>query len=316
MNSVPRVNDDPRQIVLMIDDSEDMQRVLRVKLRNEDVELVTSSRGEEGLAKAKELRPATILLDLDMPGMDGLSVIRRLKEDATTQDIPVIVVSALSSPADKVAAFELGAVDYITKPFEFTELRVRLRSALSMHRLIQLLAQRAQVDGLTGLWNRAYFNQRWSQEHSRLDRRPGALSLAMIDLDHFKRINDRHGHPAGDQVLVGLSRILQRAGRQSDSACRYGGEEFALIMPDTSPRAAAAVCERIRAQVEALRWTASDDLRVTVSIGVVGSELPVGLPPQRWVELADQNLYGAKRSGRNRVVVTDLSTSAPVRLAG
>jgi two-component system, cell cycle response regulator len=308
--------DEQRPIVLLVDDSEDVHRVLRVKLRNEDFELVSCYSGEEACARAVELRPATILLDLDMPGMAGLAVLRALKERPDTQDIPIVIVSALSTPTDKVAAFELGAADYITKPFEFTELRVRLRAALNSYRLIRLLAQRAQVDGLTGLWNRSYFDQRWKQEHARTERKGGKLALAIIDLDHFKQINDRHGHPAADQVLVSVAKTLRRMCRGADSPCRYGGEEFVLILPETGAADAGMMCDRVRTAIAAWRSGGPEAFSVTVSIGVVGCEGSAGKSAEQWVELADQNLYSAKREGRNRVVWTDVTPPARARLAG
>ncbi len=293
-----------KPVVLLVDDSQDVHRLLRARLRSEDLELVDVYSGAEAVALAQEKHPALILLDLNMPGMDGFEVLRALKDDPTTLEIPVIVLSGLQSPHDKVTAFDLGAVDYVTKPFELTELRVRIRSALRMHRLLQMLANRARIDGLTGLWNRAYFNQRWEEEHSRHHRHGHPLTIALLDLDHFKSINDTYGHPAGDAVLQGMAAILQREARASDVPCRYGGEEFALILPDTSPDNAGIVCERIRAAVENTVWPRHPERRVTCSIGLMGAHGPseTCLPAQDWLESADRALYTAKKSGRNRIV--------------
>jgi diguanylate cyclase (GGDEF)-like protein len=309
--------EESRPRVLVIDDSADVHRLLKVKLGQEEAELVSALTGEDGLAKARAVRPAAILLDLNMPGTDGLMVIRQLKSEDATHHIPIIVISAMSHPEDKIAAFELGAADYLTKPFEFTELRVRLRATLRLHRLLQLLAQRAHIDGLTGLWNRSLFNERWAQEVARSQRQGHPLSLAILDIDHFKQINDRYGHPTGDQVLVQLAKIFTRESRESDVACRYGGEEFALIMPDTSGTAATIVCERIRAAVEAATWPDRSDLRVTISCGVAGANDRTTITPAEWVETADRNLYAAKRNGRNRVIHTEIPTTPSIeRLAG
>lgn len=303
----PRPHDDPaaKPIVLVIDDAKDVQRLLIAKLRHENMHLVSAHNGREGLAMARELRPSAILLDLDMPDMDGLTVIRRLKADESTQDIAVIVVSSHSRPEHKTAAFELGAVDYVTKPFEFAELRVRLRAALRMRHLVQLLAQRAQVDGLTGLWNRAFFDHRWEQEHSRSARHGHALSIAMIDIDHFKAINDRLGHAAGDVVLQGVARIMQEQARRTDLVCRYGGEEFVLILPDTGTQDATVLCERIRAAVASATWPETG-LVCTISVGIAGASGATPHTSQHWVQIADRNLYASKQSGRNRVVSSDL----------
>jgi two-component system cell cycle response regulator len=309
--------DDSQPIVLLIDDSVDVHRLLKARLRYEDLRLVGASNGREGLDLARSVSPAIILLDLDMPDMDGFEVLRKLKDDPGTLDIPVIVLSGLQSAQDKVTAFDLGAVDYITKPFNLTELRVRVRSALRLHHLVEMLAQRAQIDGLTGLWNRAHFNKRWADEVAGCARHQRPLSLALIDLDHFKTINDTYGHPAGDTVLQGLSRVLQRECRQEDVACRYGGEEFALIMPDTSLTDAARVCERILAALAAISWPRHPERNITASIGLAGPETFADISPEDWIEQADRALYAAKQSGRNRVITRLVGTPpAPMAKAG
>jgi len=295
--------------VLIIDDSADVHRLLKANLKSEELEFISASDGLEGLMAAQQYTPSLIILDLDLPSMDGLSVLKRLKELSKTQQIPVIVLSGQQNPSDKVATFDMGAIDYITKPFEMTELRVRVRSALRMQQLVQMLAQRAQIDGLTGLWNRTFFDRRWSEEHARCTRHAHPVAIALLDLDHFKDVNDTYGHPAGDMVLQTVARILQRECRHSDLACRYGGEEFVLLMPDTATHEAAAVCERIRAAVEAARWARLPNLKVTVSIGIAGCSGVCPVSPDQWVEEADRNLYSAKRNGRNMTVSADLSVA-------
>lgn len=297
--------------VLVIDDSTDVHRLLKARLRTEELDLVSAFTGEEGLFTAEKEKPAIVLLDLDMPGMDGFEVLRALKESGETMHIPVIVLSGLDSPQDKVTAFDLGAVDYVTKPFDLTELRVRVRSALRLHQLVQMLAQRAHIDGLTGLWNRAHFDKRWADEAAGCIRHRRPLSLALLDLDHFKSVNDTHGHPAGDNVLQVFSKILQRECRQADIACRFGGEEFALIMPDTAPDDAELVCDRIRQRLEEVSWPRHPERTITVSTGVVGSEGTAVLAPEQWIELADKALYAAKNSGRNKVVKQSISSPPP-----
>lgn len=317
MLKVTRQPDDSRPVVLVIDDSVDVHRLLTVKLRNEDIELAHAHDGIEGIDAARRTRPAAILLDMDMPGLDGLGVIRRLKDDDVTQHIPIIVLSSMRRPEDKVAAFELGASDYVTKPFDLTELRVRLRSTLKMHQLLQLLSQRAQVDGLTGLWNRSFFDERWAQEHARCQRYGHPLSVAILDLDHFKRINDTKGHPAGDAVLAGVAKTLHRELRQSDCACRYGGEEFVFIMPDTNASDALNLCERVRGAVEAGIYPGAEGITVTASIGVAGCAGACPLSAQDWIAAADRNLYAAKHAGRNRTISNDLPVVEPIaKMAG
>lgn len=303
-------------LVLVIDDSVDVHRLLKARLRHEEIDLVEALSGKDGVAIAKDLQPALILLDLDMPDVDGFQVLRQLKNDRRTMDAPVIILSALHSSQDKVTAFDLGAMDYITKPFDMTELRVRLRSALRLHQLVQMLAQRAQIDGLSGLWNRSYFNRRWADEVSLASRHGSALSLAMIDVDHFKSINDTYGHPAGDIVIQGLAKLLVRETRQEDVACRYGGEEFALVLPQTGPAQARQLCERIRVAASELLWVRHPERTVTISIGLAGFERPPELSPELWVELADKALYQAKQSGRNRVTAAEAGAKLQLAKAG
>jgi diguanylate cyclase (GGDEF)-like protein len=304
-------------IVMLVDDSVDVHRLLQARLKHEQIRLIGATRGKEALELAERSPPACILLDLDMPEMDGFEVLRALKDRSSTCNVPVIVLSGLVGSEDKVTAFDLGAVDYVTKPFDLAELRARLRACLRLNQLLHLLAERADVDGLTGLGNRAHFNKRWADEVAEARRYGHPLSLAMCDVDYFKKINDTFGHPAGDEVLQRLANLLQAECRSPDVPCRFGGEEFALIMPNTSPSDAAKVAERIREAVAELTFPRHPDYHVTISIGIAGSEAGAGeLSAEKWLEQADQTLYQAKRSGRNRVLCTNVTPSSPMKLAG
>jgi diguanylate cyclase (GGDEF)-like protein len=226
----------------------------------------------------------------------------------------VVVLSGLVGSEDKVAAIELGAIDYVTKPFDMPELRARLRSALRLSRLLQLLADRAEVDGLTGLANRAHFDKLWPTRVAEADRYDQALSIAVLDLDHFKRVNDTYGHPAGDEVLQAFARVIAKEVRKTDAACRLGGEEFVIVLGNTGPDEAKLLAERIRTAIGSMMFTRHPDHTVTVSVGIAGRAAK-GLPmtPEQWLEMADKNLYAAKSAGRNRVVCTNIGvdTAAP-----
>ena len=195
-------SDDPAPRALVIDDSPDVHRLLQARLRTEHLKIEQANNGSDGLRLAVANPPAIILLDIEMPEMDGFEVLRALKDNPATLDVPVIILSGHSTMQDKVTAFDLGAVDYVTKPFEPTELRVRVRSALRLARLVQMLAQKAQIDGLTGLWNRVYFDARARECVAANERHARAFSLALLDADHFKSVNDTFGHPAGDGMFV------------------------------------------------------------------------------------------------------------------
>lgn len=303
-------NNENKPLVLLVDDSIDVHRLLTARLRHEQIRLVGLTRGSEALEQVRKEPPSVILLDLDMPDMDGFEVLRALKDDSTTNNVPVIVLSGLHGSEDKVTAFDLGATDYVTKPFDLSELRARLRAALRLDHLLKLLAERADVDGLTGLGNRAHFNKRWAEKVAECKRYGHALSLAIIDIDFFKRVNDTYGHPAGDEVIQGVARLLQTTCRSPDVPCRFGGEEFALIMPNTGTRDATMVVERLREALADVNWPRHPDHPVTLSAGLVGSDGACGeVTAEQWLEMADQGLYAAKNNGRNRVVSNDIQAA-------
>jgi two-component system, cell cycle response regulator len=289
-------------IVLVIDDSPDIHSLLEVRLRPEGVELRHAFDAEDGLRKAVELQPDLVLLDIDLPLITGLEVCQRLKADARTAGLQVIFLSGAHEVWTKVQGFDLGAIDYVTKPFDAAELRARVRSALRLKRFQDLLAMKAQVDGLTGVYNRAHMNQRLTEEVARSIRYRNVFTLVLTDLDHFKSINDRFGHPFGDTVLQAFADLLTRAVRATDVVCRYGGEEFALIFPETTPEGTVHVIDRVRRSLGELGLCPKGEvLRVTASWGVASSAMahPGALTGPALIEMADQALYEAKHAGRN-----------------
>ncbi|MEQ8875635.1 MAG: diguanylate cyclase [Phycisphaerales bacterium] len=300
-----------KPIVLIVDDSPLVHRLLKARLRDETIELRHAHSGAEALELVCTEDVATVLLDLSMPSMDGFEVLRALAAKDETVHVPVIVLSGQQDSQDKVMAFGLGAIDYITKPFDLAELRARMRSSLRIHRLVRMLSERAQLDGLTALWNRSHFDERLAQLVSSAERSNRPLSLALLDLDHFKSINDNYGHPAGDAALQGAAEILSSSARSSDVPCRYGGKEFAIILPETTAEQARTLCERIRESIADRHWPAHPDRKITVSIGIAGSEGSTGLPPDQWVAHADATLYKAKEAGRDRVMLTTLTKGGP-----
>ena len=302
--------------VLLIDDSEFIHTLLRSKLETEPITLHGAMDAADGFAKAVALRPALILLDLSMLGIDGFQLLRQLKESPELQDTQVIVISASDDTENKVAGLELGACDYVTKPFNLPELRARMRSALRVHDLLTLLSERAQLDGLTGIGNRACFDGRIVEELSHRDRTGASLTVALCDLDNFKKVNDNYGHTAGDEVIRGIARLFKQLLRAPDIACRYGGEEFAILLRNTSAEQAVRVLDRVRQVMEKTRWSAHPDHQVTCSFGVC--DHPAGDPrnPVSWIKTADEALYAAKRAGRNRIYVgSDTGTRSALKLA-
>ena len=295
------VDENPTPTVLAIDDSELIHRLLKTRLQGERLELHNATSSAEGLKKAVALNPDIILLDIAMDGMNGFELLEKLKEDPRTRNIAVIFISATSEAMDRVKGLDMGAIDFISKPFDAFELKARVRSALRTQHLVKMLEQKAQIDGLTGLWNRRYFDQRMIQEISEAKRYSRPLSLVLCDIDRFKRLNDQFGHPFGDFVLERVAQILS-GGRTSDIACRYGGEEFGLILSSTNIEQGHEVAERLRIAIESIVWPGKQDLVVTASFGICDTE-SVGeeTNPEAMLETVDSALYKAKQNGRNRV---------------
>lgn len=298
-----------RPCVLAIDDSTEIHDLLAVRLAPEGVTLHTAVDGDEGLALAESLEPDLVLLDVVMPGSSGFELCQQLKSNPATASIPVIFLSGASDAFNMVRGLDLGAVDYITKPFDPAELRARVRAALRTKRYQDMLSQRAQLDALTGLWNRSCFDNRLKEELAACARYGRLVSLVMLDLDEFKRLNDAHGHPFGDRVLQATGETLQALVRASDLACRYGGDEFAVIFTETGLEKAMQGAERLRASLEALRWEGDKtDVRIRASFGVTSTEQFTAesmLYSSEFVSAADTALYRAKRQQGNCVVVAE-----------
>jgi len=285
---------------LIIDDSPDALVVAKARLVKENLDVICAGGGKEGLKLANQERPDLILLDLDMPDMSGFEVCRQLKADAELCMIPVIFLTGSGSLADKVKGLDLGAVDYVTKPFDGIELQARVRAALRTKHLQDLLTKYAQIDPLTELWNRRALEERLRQEWARIQRHGGSFAVIMADVDHFKLVNDTHGHPAGDQVLREVAAILAGECRESDLPARYGGEEFAVLLPTIHAPEAVVMADRCRRKIEeACTRACGAEIRVTASFGVADSEGCAS--GEEVIQDADKALYQAKHAGRNRV---------------
>lgn len=294
------------EFTLLIVDDEKHNRALLTELLRADYRIILAKDGAQALERAQEHRPDLILLDVLMPDMDGYAVIRELKNDDLTRDIPVIFITALDSTGDEERGLELGAVDYISKPFHPSIVRARIRNHLQSVHQRRLLEQLAMLDSLTGIPNRRRFAEVFDQEWRRCTRDGVPLSLIVVDVDHFKSYNDTYGHAAGDEVLRRIAATMQDALRRpGDFVARYGGEEFVILLPGIDRDGAQALAEHARADVEALNIPHSvSDVRprVTISMGGATRYPMAGGPDQELFTLADAYLYEAKRAGRNRVV--------------
>ncbi|MGQ9660177.1 MAG: diguanylate cyclase domain-containing protein [Thermochromatium sp.] len=296
----------PQAKVLIVDDQPVNIHALAALLKK-DYRILTATRGEKALElAAKDPAPDLILLDVMMPGMDGYEVCARLKNDEATKTIPIIFITALGEEQDEEYGLNLGAADYISKPFSPAIVRARVRNQINLKLRTDQLEQVAMQDGLTGIPNRRYLDQRLKEEWGRLTRNDQALSLLMIDIDQFKPYNDHYGHGAGDECLRQVAQALyQVPQRPMDLVARYGGEEFAVVLPETDEAGAETLARRLLEAVQALGIEhAYSDVApyVTVSIGVATHSLH---HPKRDAEAlkqsADRALYQAKSQGRNRI---------------
>ena len=301
--------------VLVVEDN-DLERLLvRHRLRLDHLELIEAADGGSALELARSAVPDLILLDLDLPDISGFEVIHHLKEDPATRSIPVIFVSAYATTEAKVRALDLGAVDFITKPFDPAELRARLRMAFRLKFQQDLLEKQAHLDALTGLANRLALRERLEAEWSACRRRSAPLSLLIVDVDHFKRINDRFGHAAGDETLRRVAEALRVVARDYDLVARFGGEEFVLLAPDCDLAGALGLAERAREQVGGLRLAfdaAPNALTASVGVATSAGSPPDEPGPDALFDRADRALYEAKSAGRNAVWAWNAELARPV----
>jgi diguanylate cyclase (GGDEF)-like protein len=292
-------------VVLVIDDDQSVHDAVDDVLLPDSVdEVVHAHAPGDGIRLAFEIRPTLVLLDINMPEIDGFKVCRALKENATTRDIPILCLT-VETKADHIArALDCGAVDYVSKPFNDVELKARLRVALRAKDMIDMLREQARVDALTGLLNRAALDDALLGVASSHERNGQAACLMMMDLDHFKQINDRYGHGVGDDVLRRVGELLRKHSRPYDTVCRFGGDEFGVIFGQTEGAGALAAAQRILEALRATRVSAAGvEIGLTCSAGLVCTEpTPEFFEPADLMKAADAALYRAKNSGRDQLV--------------
>ncbi len=293
--------------VLVIDDEQSIHKLIAARLRPEGIVVTGELDGVRGIARAITESIDLILLDVGLPNLDGFQVCRKLKEHPSTRNIPIIFLTGDTTMEAKIRGLDMGAVDYVTKPFEQAELRARVRAGLRTKRLQDILERQSFLDGLTGLWNRPYLDQRLESELNVAHRYGRPLGLMMTDIDHFKVVNDTYGHLFGDIVLQGVAEELRGYARRSDIVARYGGEEFAVLLTDTPLSAGTFVAERLRASVENRRFEVHDELvTVTASFGLACTENIVGdVTPEALIHAADRALFASKDAGRNCVHICE-----------
>lgn len=301
------------QKVLIVDDDPLTREHLSLVVQAAGFEVLTAESGRDALLTLRRDYCPIVVSDWQMPDMDGLELCRTIRAESFPGYVYVLLLTARDSQQDVVNGFDAGADDYISKRVTEAELMARLRAAKRIVGLEQTLREtleekrrQATTDALTGVNNRLYFDKHLSRELKRVRRFGGPLSVLLLDIDHFKSINDRYGHGVGDEVLMQFAdRIRTALPREYDWCARIGGEEFVVVLPQTDAAGAMTVAEKLR-QYTAAAPIASEagNLKVTVSIGVAtadGATLPAEMTVDDIVELADRGLYKSKQAGRNRV---------------
>ena len=299
-----------RPRLLVVDDQPVNIQVL-YQVFSADHQVLMATSGEQALALCASKQPDLVLLDVVMPGMDGYAVCQRLKADEATRGIPVIFVTAHNDEAAETRGLDAGAVDFISKPINPRIVRARVKTHLTLKTQSDLLRQWVYTDGLTGLCNRRCLDERLATEWSRAARNASALSVVMLDVDFFKRYNDRYGHQAGDECLRRVASTL-KAGlkRPADMVARYGGEEFICLLPDNDLDGAMQLAAQLGQDVFAQQIAHADSSVasvVTVSLGVCCAHPSAASGAAELLRRADAYLYQAKAAGRHTVRGGELS---------
>jgi diguanylate cyclase (GGDEF)-like protein len=294
-----------KPVVLIVDDQRTVIHALGHLLK-EDYQVLVAISGAKALELASGAKiPDLILLDVMMPDMDGYEVCRRLKNDSRTKNIPVIFVTAMGDSENEAKGLDLGAVDYIAKPFNNAVVKSRVRTHVQLKIRTDMLEKLAMVDGLTGISNRRSFDLGLTMEWKRAARSRREISVIMLDIDHFKPYNDNYGHGAGDDCLQRVATSLRSAmHRPADLIARYGGEEFVALLPETDAQGTAEVAEKLGQAVAGLAlphaYSPIAD-HITVSVGHATRQAAPNQMPQDVLKAADQALYKAKEGGRNQI---------------
>jgi two-component system cell cycle response regulator len=308
-----------RSRILLAEDNHMLACAMKSFLENIGHEVILVEDGTSVFNVVETHSPDVILLDRLMPGVDGTNICRRLKQNSDTSGIPIIMLTDRGTLSDKVVGLSAGADDYIPKPCNDEELgalicaRLRTKSewdglkqkTRKLQETLDQVETLAHLDPLTGIFNRRRLEEVLSAEFKRATRYRLPLSCLMLDIDHFKEVNDTYGHAAGDRVLCETVKIVQKSIRDVDTAARWGGEEFIVVGPNVTKEKACVAAERIRKAVSDHSFRSIGHRSVTVSIGVAGIPDPFITNTKQLIHIADVALYDAKKDGRNRVKVAD-----------
>lgn len=286
--------------VLIIDHDEASAAVAGQRLTQEHIEVLCAHDGQDGLTMAAATKPDLILLDVNLPRVSGFDVCRRLKSQPDLAAIPVIFLASADDADERARGLELGAVDYIAKPFDDVELEARVKATLRTKHFADMLSEYAQVDPLTELPNHRSMTRQLRTEWARLRRKGPPFSFILLNLDHFQAIIDRHSRIAADRVLKEVARVISSQCRRLDTLSRYGEQEFAILLPNETIASGNRLAERCRQAIEQMSFHLKDgDVNVTASFGVADTTEAESL--QGLIEMANRSLDEAKAAGRNTV---------------
>ena len=305
--------------VLLVEDDPIQAEATKEILEKAGYNVECTTDGISAIRQVKANKPDIILLDVILPGLDGYEVCRWLKLEEQTKGIPVIMLTVKTELSDKISGLHIGADDYLPKPYNELELNARIYASLrtkalqdelkskntQLEELLAKVEYMAITDVLTGLFNRRRLHLDLAKEFERSKRYELPLSLMLMDLDHFKNINDTYGHLAGDMVLQDVAKIIQKNIRETDTAARYGGEEFIVLLPNTKKEDAVHLAERMRLSIENHTFPDMQNAAITISIGIAGVPDKDITTEDKIVQCADIALYKSKQNGRNRTVVAE-----------
>ena len=299
-----------QQQILLIDDTKAIHALVTALLGEDQVTIHSAYDAQFGLILAASLRPDLILLDVEMPGVDGYETCRRLKADPATASLPIIFLTARATTEEIVRGLELGANDYVTKPFKLSELQSRVHAVLRTSHLIRLLESKALIDSLTGLGNRAMFDKRFAAEVGLRARSGGSLSCIALEVDSFKHILQSYGLIFANYVLTKIGETLAETCRAEDVACRHNGPGFVVLTPQTSSEQAAVLAGQMRIAIEKIPFTHQGrSVAVTCSFGVAEA---TDVYDRLVLDRAEQAIHHANEQGRNRIM---LAPGQPVPVA-
>jgi len=301
--------------VLIVDDSPEAVALVKVRLAKDGLDVISADCGAAGLETVKRELPDLILLDVDMPDISGFDVCRMLKADPELCMIPIVFLSALDTAEDKVRGLNIGAIDYVAKPFDAFELQARVNAGLRTKYMQDLLAQRANIDPLTGLPNRRAMTTRLNEEWARVERHGRPLAFVMVEVDHFDRINDAHGRSAGDRAMQVTSEIITSQCRRIDVPTRCSGAQFAVIVPDETADKAVILARRCQNCISKMQLKVNDqEIWVTASFGVADAAGKTGV--KDLTKAACEALNQARDAGGNCVVTEQPADLARISQTG